>query len=73
MSNSGQVKSSVQRAIRAKVLEQYPKLEAVIDDIIPKKGSIVLVKWCVRAWEIGCGCQASTPPLLSLSTPPPPF
>ena len=47
VSNSGQVKSSVQRAIRSKVLEQYPKLEAVIDDIIPKKGSIVLAKWCV--------------------------
>lgn len=47
MSNSGQVKSSVQRAIRSKVLEQYPKLEAVIDDIIPKKASIVLAKWWV--------------------------
>lgn len=45
MSNSGQVKSSVQRAIRSKILEQYPNLEAVMDDIIPKKAGVVLVKW----------------------------
>lgn len=51
MSNSGQVKSSVQRAIRSKILEQYPKLEAVMDDIIPKKAGVVLVKWSVGADE----------------------
>ncbi|OCT51975.1 Translation machinery-associated protein 20 [Cladophialophora carrionii] len=38
------VKSSVQRAIRTKVLETYPKLEPHIDDIMPKKSQLDLVK-----------------------------
>ncbi|KIX95405.1 uncharacterized protein Z520_08922 [Fonsecaea multimorphosa CBS 102226] len=38
------VKSSVQRAIRAKVLETYPDLEPCIDDIMPKKSQLDLVK-----------------------------
>ncbi|KAF2272542.1 uncharacterized protein EI97DRAFT_425992 [Westerdykella ornata] len=38
------VKSSAQRAIRAKVLEQYPLLEPYIDDILPKKDQLDLVK-----------------------------
>ncbi|GAB7363895.1 hypothetical protein MBLNU230_g4458t1 [Neophaeotheca triangularis] len=38
------VKSSVQRGIRAKVLETYPGLEPHIDDILPKKEQIDLVK-----------------------------
>ena len=38
------VKSSAQRAIRSKVLEQYPKLEPYIDDILPKKEQLDLVK-----------------------------
>nr|POE47432.1 translation machinery-associated protein 20 [Quercus suber] len=38
------VKSSAQRAIRAKVLETYPLLEPHIDDILPKKEQLDLVK-----------------------------
>ncbi|KIW82484.1 hypothetical protein Z517_05511 [Fonsecaea pedrosoi CBS 271.37] len=38
------VKSSVQRGIRAKVLETYPNLEPCIDDILPKKSQLDLVK-----------------------------
>ncbi|KIX04918.1 uncharacterized protein Z518_05789 [Rhinocladiella mackenziei CBS 650.93] len=38
------VKSSVQRGIRAKVLETYPKLEPHIDEIMPKKSQLDLVK-----------------------------
>ncbi|TKA62636.1 hypothetical protein B0A49_06483 [Cryomyces minteri] len=38
------VKSSVQRAIRAKVVETYPLLEPHIDEIIPKKEQLDLVK-----------------------------
>ncbi|KAI9230772.1 MAG: PUA-like domain-containing protein [Piptocephalis tieghemiana] len=43
---SGQslTKSSVQRAIRAKILEQYPTLEPVMEDILPKKAPLVVVK-----------------------------
>lgn len=38
------VKSSVQRAIRSKVIETYPKLAPYIDEIIPKKSQLDLVK-----------------------------
>ncbi|TKA60957.1 hypothetical protein B0A55_11703 [Friedmanniomyces simplex] len=38
------VKSSAQRAIRAKVLETYPKLEPHLDDILPKKEQLDLLK-----------------------------
>ncbi|KAF2088937.1 PUA domain-containing protein [Saccharata proteae CBS 121410] len=38
------VKSSVQRGIRAKVVETYPLLEPHIDAIIPKKEQLDLVK-----------------------------
>lgn len=38
------VKSSVQRAIRNKVVETYPKLAPHIDEIIPKKSQLDLVK-----------------------------
>ncbi|XP_034933716.1 malignant T-cell-amplified sequence 1 homolog isoform X2 [Chelonus insularis] len=39
-----QLKSSVQKSIRLKLLEQYPYLESHIDQIIPKKDSFRLVK-----------------------------
>jgi malignant T-cell-amplified sequence len=45
VSSQGQVKSSVQRGIRAKILELYPLLEGVLDDILPKKSNITLVRW----------------------------
>jgi malignant T-cell-amplified sequence len=38
------VKSSVQRGIRTKVLETYPNLEPHIEDILPKKSQLDLVK-----------------------------
>ncbi|KAK5114916.1 hypothetical protein LTR62_002075 [Meristemomyces frigidus] len=38
------VKSSAQRAIRAKVIETYPRLEPHIDEILPKKEQLDLVK-----------------------------
>ena len=34
----------MQRAIRAKVLETYPQLEAHVEEILPKKGQLDLVK-----------------------------
>jgi malignant T-cell-amplified sequence len=39
------VKSSVQRGIKAKIVDTFPKIEAVIEDIIPKKSQLTLVKW----------------------------
>ncbi|KAF9294173.1 hypothetical protein BGZ74_011393 [Mortierella antarctica] len=40
-----QVKSSVQRAIRAKILDQYKEgIEGIIDDVMPKKSPLILMK-----------------------------
>ena len=39
-----QLKSSVQRGIRAKISDQYPDLDDVLDDLIPKKSTMVLGK-----------------------------
>lgn len=38
------MKSSAQRAVRARVLEDYPGFEPYIDEILPKKGSLETVK-----------------------------
>ncbi|ODV83698.1 hypothetical protein CANARDRAFT_9262 [[Candida] arabinofermentans NRRL YB-2248] len=38
------VKSSIQRALKSKLVAQYPKLESTIDDILPKKSQLVLYK-----------------------------
>ncbi|EEB05888.2 RNA-binding protein Tma20 [Schizosaccharomyces japonicus yFS275] len=38
------VKSSVQRAIKSKLVETYPKLESVINDLFPKKSQLLQVK-----------------------------
>jgi PUA domain protein len=43
------VKSSAQRAIRAKAIETYPRLEPYMDEIMPKKEQIDLVKVYVCA------------------------
>eukprot|EP00742_Colponemidia_sp_Colp-10_P001404 GILJ01001511.1.p1 GENE.GILJ01001511.1~~GILJ01001511.1.p1 ORF type:complete len:182 (-),score=28.68 GILJ01001511.1:60-605(-) len=42
--NVTQLKSSVARGIRAKVLETYPSIEAHIDEILPKKKNLTTVK-----------------------------
>ncbi|ORZ34048.1 hypothetical protein BCR44DRAFT_34637 [Catenaria anguillulae PL171] len=39
-----QAKSSVQKSIRAKIVEAYPKIEPYMDEIIPKKSPLVIVK-----------------------------
>jgi PUA domain protein len=40
-----QLKSSVQRSIRAKLVGQFPSIKDYIDEICPKKESMVLIKW----------------------------
>lgn len=40
-----QLKSSVQKGIRTKLLEQYPLLEGYIDTILPKKENFRIIKW----------------------------
>lgn len=43
-----QLKSSVQKGIRARLLELYPHLENYIDQVLPKKDTFRIVKWYVR-------------------------
>eukprot|EP00611_Tribonema_gayanum_P029849 TRINITY_DN8122_c0_g1_i1.p1 TRINITY_DN8122_c0_g1~~TRINITY_DN8122_c0_g1_i1.p1 ORF type:complete len:183 (-),score=32.64 TRINITY_DN8122_c0_g1_i1:43-591(-) len=44
VSSNSQIKSSVQRSMRAKLIEQFPLIEEVLDDILPKKGNITIAK-----------------------------
>ncbi|KAF7488765.1 Malignant T-cell-amplified sequence 1 [Sarcoptes scabiei] len=44
VSGSTQLKSSVQKAIRNKLTEQFPNIESFIDEIIPKKENLKIVK-----------------------------
>lgn len=48
VSGFNQAKSSVVRGVRAKLVEQYSPLVDYIDDIIPKKEPLQLIKWCVQ-------------------------
>uniref|UniRef100_A0A0N4ZYE1 PUA domain-containing protein n=1 Tax=Parastrongyloides trichosuri TaxID=131310 RepID=A0A0N4ZYE1_PARTI len=41
---SMQLKNSVQKGIKAKIIEQMPEIEKIIDDIFPKKENFKLVK-----------------------------
>lgn len=45
VSGVNQVKSSVQRAIRAQLLDSYAALHDHLDEIIPKKEPLKIVKW----------------------------
>lgn len=40
-----QLKSSVQKGIKNRLVEQFPYLENYIDEIIPKKENLRIVKW----------------------------
>lgn len=44
MHSRSKVKSSIQRTLKTKLVSQYPKLEGVIDELIPKKSQIELIK-----------------------------
>ena len=41
------VKSSVQRTVRSKIAETFPKLEPYMEEIIPKKSQLSLIKWYI--------------------------
>lgn len=45
VSGQTQLKSSVQKAIRVKLIEVYPHIEPFIDQILPKKDAFRIVKW----------------------------
>ncbi|XWS64499.1 hypothetical protein CRYUN_Cryun05aG0009100 [Craigia yunnanensis] len=44
VSSQNQVKASVQRRIRQSIAEEYPGLEPVLDDLLPKKAPLIVVK-----------------------------
>lgn len=44
VSSTSNVKSSIQRDIRAKICEQMPGIVSIIDDVLPKKTQIFLAK-----------------------------
>jgi PUA domain protein len=44
VAGQNQAKSSVVRGIRASILENYPSIEHHLDDIIPKKDSVTIIK-----------------------------
>eukprot|EP00903_Cladosiphon_okamuranus_P019687 g18091.t1 len=54
VSSSSQVKSSVQRGFRAKLLEQFPNSEPYLEDILPKKGNVTIAKCRDRVSLICC-------------------
>ncbi|CAJ0874198.1 15836_t:CDS:2, partial [Entrophospora sp. SA101] len=43
IASQSQLKSSVQRNVRAKLLEQYKNLEPVLEEILPKKSPLLQV------------------------------
>ena len=45
MSGVVQAKSTVIKGIRAKLVEDYPYIEDYLDDILPKKDNVRVVKW----------------------------
>uniref|UniRef100_A0A6N2KBM1 PUA domain-containing protein n=4 Tax=Salix TaxID=40685 RepID=A0A6N2KBM1_SALVM len=44
VSSQNQVKASVQRKIRQSIADEYPGLEAALDDLLPKKSPLIVVK-----------------------------
>ncbi|KAL0651069.1 hypothetical protein Bca4012_093760 [Brassica carinata] len=44
VSSQNQVKTSVQRRIRQSIQDEYPGLETVMEDLLPKKSPLIVVK-----------------------------
>lgn len=60
VSGQSQIKSSLQRSIRAKILEQIPAIEPYLEDVLPKKDKMVLAK---VAGHVNVVCSPSSEPL----------
>ncbi|KAK5123176.1 hypothetical protein LTR85_003374 [Meristemomyces frigidus] len=56
--SKSKVKSSAQRAIRTKILETYPRLEPHVDELLPKKEQLDLLKIPDR---VSLYCLGTTP------------
>lgn len=64
ISGSIQLKSSVQKGIRAKILEQFPHLESYMEAVLPKKDNFKLLKW-YGSRDVCPPCDATQLSLLS--------
>ena len=40
-----QLKSSAQRGMKTKIIAQFPHVEGIWDEVVPKKSGLKLVKW----------------------------
>lgn len=47
-----QLKSSVQKNIRAKIVEAFPHIEKHIEEVLPKKDAFRIVKWLVNIHSV---------------------
>ncbi|CAM9483864.1 unnamed protein product [Chrysoparadoxa australica] len=54
VSSNSAVKSSVQRTIRAKILESYPHAHTMIDEVLPKKGANITIAKCSNHLSLIC-------------------
>lgn len=52
VSTHSKVKSSQQRTIRAKILEQYPCIEPYLESLLPKKTPLEVAKWYVPLFHL---------------------
>jgi hypothetical protein len=46
VTGQNQVKASVQRKIRQSIADEYPDLEPLLEDMLPKKAPLIVAKWC---------------------------
>ena len=52
VSGISQTKSSVAKGIRQRLLKDYPPIEPYLDDIVPKKEALNIIKWYVLFSEL---------------------
>jgi hypothetical protein len=45
VTGQNQVKASVQRKIRQSIADEYPDLEPLLEDMLPKKAPLIVAKW----------------------------
>ncbi|KAG0468312.1 hypothetical protein HPP92_017640 [Vanilla planifolia] len=56
ISAQNQLKASVQRKIRQSIVDEYPGLEPLMDDLLPKKSPLIVAK-CQNHVNLCCGEQ----------------
>ncbi len=54
ISSSSAVKSSVIRGIRSTLLKQYPKIESILNELLPPKGGTITIAKCSGKIQLIC-------------------